>query len=871
MPVSVNGIGTRYYGQRNPLQHPAVCEHCNKEGLLSSYDTTLYFVFFLVPLIPLGRYRVLNQCPSCGKHRVMKLRKWEEIRKTEIDAAKEAWELDRASVENARRLLGTMANFQARDEFRKIMLELVRQFRDDAEMLKAVAGCAEYFTLLKEAESLQRQILQLDPDDREARENLGRILCRRLKPAEAEPYLVHILEEGNIWQLGLILGLVESYQAVGEHRDALRLLDEIERIAPEWKQEKAIKRSRKLSQRHRATGKKVISPQMAAASTTSAADRPDRGASIARWTMPVVVLGALVLFLAISLSMAKSQKVWVVSGIEQPYTVRINDQSFDLLPETPVQIELPEGTIRIAAVDGSFPVEPVTAEIHNSLLGRLFARRTWILNPDRTAILELEKGYYSSDAKDRADLGSEFLYFAAKPFYEFRGIDHEFEALPDEITTTASGIINRESINLVTGNSPLYQQYVLWEIYESGQEQQATETAKRLAQWGRVRWASLQFLAGVMEEDTLRSFLQDGLSQRPVRVDWHCYYQDWLDQRGENEALETEYLAMLEQSPESAELLYLAARAHRDPARTVDWMGRIASMDNLPDSVLVGCADYLWYAGRFEEAAKLSSRAFQVHPRNAEALLHDMHILQAADRFDEALELLGRIERVVLHVNEMEYWEYGEFERLELLCDKGDWQQADHLVEAYKQKIIERNLQASVQAEQTRYMDGLRAYYAGNAEKAYSLIPEDYVPFELALFTKDFQGAEELLGEFDVEGGVLVQNHLVLSVAAYQAGNHQLADRHREIAAESLSEGLYSARVIGKALQGATTTNPETLTLLPLEPSIKIPALILLGQLYPDHRPHYWGMARQLNYDLDFPRHLYDEVLAQTSHLVRIE
>ncbi|MBN1900592.1 hypothetical protein JW926_04615 [Candidatus Sumerlaeota bacterium] len=57
MPYRINGIGTWRYGKRNIHQYQGKCSHCMREGLLSSYDATLYFTFFFIPLIPLGRKR----------------------------------------------------------------------------------------------------------------------------------------------------------------------------------------------------------------------------------------------------------------------------------------------------------------------------------------------------------------------------------------------------------------------------------------------------------------------------------------------------------------------------------------------------------------------------------------------------------------------------------------------------------------------------------------------------------------------------------------------------------------------------------------------------------------------------------------------
>ena len=55
MPHVLNGIGTWYYGKGNLTQYRATCVSCGKTGKLSSYDTTKYFAFLMLPIVPLGK------------------------------------------------------------------------------------------------------------------------------------------------------------------------------------------------------------------------------------------------------------------------------------------------------------------------------------------------------------------------------------------------------------------------------------------------------------------------------------------------------------------------------------------------------------------------------------------------------------------------------------------------------------------------------------------------------------------------------------------------------------------------------------------------------------------------------------------------
>ncbi len=89
MPITYNGVGTHYYGRGNPQSRPGVCPHCHRSVNLVSYDTRLWFVILFVPVIPLGRKRIIDRCPSCSRHYVIDLRKWETAKQLEISGALE--------------------------------------------------------------------------------------------------------------------------------------------------------------------------------------------------------------------------------------------------------------------------------------------------------------------------------------------------------------------------------------------------------------------------------------------------------------------------------------------------------------------------------------------------------------------------------------------------------------------------------------------------------------------------------------------------------------------------------------------------------------------------------------------------------------
>src|SRR3990172_7905600 len=124
MPSTVNGIGTHYYGKKNLQVRNDVCRSCGRAANLSSYDTRLWFVIFFIPVIPLGRKRITDECSSCSRHWAADQDKWEMARQLSVSGALEKYRTAPAP-ESALELHGILLGFHMLDEARK--------FRDEAE------------------------------------------------------------------------------------------------------------------------------------------------------------------------------------------------------------------------------------------------------------------------------------------------------------------------------------------------------------------------------------------------------------------------------------------------------------------------------------------------------------------------------------------------------------------------------------------------------------------------------------------------------------------------------------------------------------------------------------------------------------------
>src|SRR5437660_5436421 len=163
MPTTYNGIGTHYYGKRNVQTRPATCPHCQRTVNLISYDTRLWFVVFFIPVIPIGRKRIIDRCTACSRHYVMDADKWETAKQLETSGALEKFRSNptpEAAIEAHRQFL----NFQQIAEAAELQKTMSEKFADNARVQAYLAAALTHLGKLSEAGPFFARALALRPD-----------------------------------------------------------------------------------------------------------------------------------------------------------------------------------------------------------------------------------------------------------------------------------------------------------------------------------------------------------------------------------------------------------------------------------------------------------------------------------------------------------------------------------------------------------------------------------------------------------------------------------------------------------------------------------------------------------------------------------
>jgi hypothetical protein len=176
--------GWGYFNRRDHSVIRATCQSCGRHSHMPSYTSSRFFTLYFIPLIPLGTQKVIQDCPHCKQARVLSLRKWNKLRRTDLPAAITAYEANPTNVEAVKHALGTILGVHDRAALRRVGPQIRRAFERDADVLRFLAGTYDYLCMDKEADEAYLAAMSVSDDAELAAEaNLHMEAQKLAKPA----------------------------------------------------------------------------------------------------------------------------------------------------------------------------------------------------------------------------------------------------------------------------------------------------------------------------------------------------------------------------------------------------------------------------------------------------------------------------------------------------------------------------------------------------------------------------------------------------------------------------------------------------------------------------------------------------------------
>lgn len=845
MPTIINGCGTWYCGKRRIHRVKASCSSCNAFGELESYDTTLYFVIFMIPIVPLGAKRILESCPFCQRHRIVSLKNWEASKANAFNSILEKLKANPDDRETIQSALGLATVYQDERLFDKLADALAGHRTDDWEIQFQLGGAYEYFSRWSDAEDAYRRALNLQPDDDNIKERLAVALLKQFRPEEAAKYVQHAFESKDPNKAWLTYWLVDGFMAKGSHDEALRIMDVRDELFPKLARDKAYQTQRKNAEKNKRTGKPVRSTVLAESAKAGFREGSGLGFKWPKYVAAGIFLGLIALYLGVAFYRGENRQVYLVNGWTKPYTVTVNGEQHQLIPGAAKKITVPEGDVTIDWPDGG--EGPKTVQVETSFFGRPFNRPVFVINPDQLALIGREETIYSSEqtAPDKApDVRTGQL------LQRFEDVHYEFEPFPTEIKAKQGSKITKTRVGIVTTGAT---QDRLVRAMTLLPHEQLVDYTKRLIQLNPDDELALMFLASHLPQNQMLDYLRPRLADRPVRVEWHRIYQSLMEVAEPDKDIRPEYRRLIDETKRDAKAVYLLGRLEDGPEGDKLYKEAAAANPPVPHAC-AGLGFRHLARGEFDLALEWMTKARELAPLDVSFRKRYLDSLVAAGKHAELLKAstsndpteIGLYFRYRLAA----YVAMGELGAIEAEINRAAIPPGSRASSpAFAQAAAQYRVELEMVLAEVR---GDRAQYLELANR--STNKEDFVVHLLRgehLKSAAANAKTEKVISVARDWEVNATRSGLLYLAGLKAKDAPFAETHWKAFAESLNKGDRAGRMLGAIADGKQAFDWEKVKDSSINPSTKRIVLAAFAKKFPQNAKELGELAKKLDFDRD--------------------
>jgi hypothetical protein len=768
MPHVINGIGTWYLGKRNSVTRRANCGACGQIANLASYDTTLYFVIFFIPVLPLGSKKILDECPVCKRHRVTSLTQYNTGRQQAAEASLREVQADPTSAVKGVDAIRTACMFNDEQSFLALTALIEPTNPTSPDLIETLGEGYDWFNHAGAATECFERVVAVAPTLERKRRLAAHLLKHRTYGglAKALPLLSDDLKTPSKEAVGLYVLLCEAQRAEGKHEDALRTLDLVAAADPKLVKDAWYKQTRKTSERERASGKPIASPLLEVSEQS---------------VIPLLIA----IFLAVAAWKGTHQQVWVVNGLDVPYNVQVGKATVSLLPQSAQQVEIGQGNVVIRSLSPDVPIPEDTVRVQTSFWTRPFSRDVIVINPDRLAIVFEDESYY---AANNPPPNSEPKGVAGEPLYTFSKIDHQFEQFPTSIKTqSGGGIITRRRVDMARAFTMADR--VAWYEFVGGAPLRKRLIPHLVTLQPHDRAAHTAMMEHVPESESL-AVVSPMLAQRPAILEAHRTYQVLTERLRPDHDLVGEYRGYLAQRPDDAVLKYLLGRITEDVAESRRLLNE-ATQAMPPVSAAFGALAYQ-AASEADFGGTLANTTKAIETEDSESFQHMRVSAQVALRkFDDALNGPWLVPSESMHVVQV-------ITRVQVLAMADRFDEAQAFIDTAAPPDGELHEYREYLLSYVAYIRGDMAAFVSHANASGNV----NLRFQAAIAESRLEDAEAILAEVD---GDQTYGALTLLVAAQRAANTTISARQLEMALVALAKSGAGERQAARWLRAAAT------------------------------------------------------------------
>ncbi len=576
MPHTINGIGTHYYGAGNRSARVDVCESCGRSATLSSYDTREWFCVVFIPIIPLRKYRILNDCSSCRRHHRIQAdefkQKLAQATSPLRDAIKRAPRDPQAHIALVRALIG----WEMRSDAQRELDAAAALFPQNAEVTLLAAQMAVSRGELEAARPLYERAYAIDSQNPSVVYGYGWILHKLNEHERAIPILQRCASgEGN--KLGALYLLGTSQMKLERWNDALNSYQQLLNLEPAYTKDKALLRLMRECKKH--LGYELNDAERRAGRSWWPFGRKQKRVTLQ--AQPTLVRPglryaglAILVIMVISLGFYGWDKwtnieVYFDNGLDRAVKIDLDGRHFDIGRNSMAKEEMNEGkhTVIVHASDGK-EIERLTFDLQKlSPFDAMLHDRFFVYNVSGQNVYRRAVHGYASNPQN-ATYSEELI--GLQRFFEQRDVDYPFHSAPDSISVDANSSHAVLKVSFNAAKDVDLRRLALTRLRQGKADEAKKaidravmnapcDTPTRRTQVYLASMTASSEAASEMAHRWIADCAQDDLEA-------HRAYQDVNRENGRQEALRQEYQKMLSASPDSGKAHYLFGRVEKDPS-----------------------------------------------------------------------------------------------------------------------------------------------------------------------------------------------------------------------------------------------------------------------------------------------------------------
>ena len=839
MPYVVNGIGTWYYGKKNQHRIQGNCSICHQSATLQSYDVGHYFVCFMIPIIPLGKKRILEHCSACDYHYSVPLKKWQAQRAADSNEVLAKLQNNPNDPEAMIAGLELAMLYQDQELFEKLAQTLMHDAPARGDLHLSLGMGYDYFGRRKQAIAAYQESLRLDDLPR-TRERLMLGMLSQNMPAEAEIIAQPLLDQLSDEQRWIPLALVSGYQECGMHDAALNLIQRVEATVPAMADHKQWQKLKKHSLKYQGTEKRIRS-DLTAFTHGAGVDDARKHSPLGKVLLILLILAAICAYFGICFYRGYHRSVILINGTDKAYQISYQNQSVEI-PALSVQtIETAEGQIDFSSSHHKLANETFPVTIATNFFTRPFSNPVFIVNLDGLAVLEHQTAIYAVNPPPLPP--PEYLF--GEIFYHFDSIDFLFSPLPDTIQLSKNQSITKTQLNLITGKNVRQR---LDSIAMLEPPDKRIRYLKKLVDWMPEESEYLYALTNELELKEIMAILNKLIRTKPINVDAHLLYQQLTREHFPKENLPLFYAQLLKDEQNQAEALFLQAQLATDHKQAMRLYEQAIQAPNPSAHAMYQLAKILLARGEFDAALKLINNALTIKPYKSHFLSTKHEILAALNRYQELVDYFQRTfsrseiekhpEEFIAYIRALVCVKQRELARTLLLNYVAKIRKEDADLSNKVKLVLEGIL---ISADQNR-----RAYLEHCAKHP---AVDNFSFFIYYMLKGDLLKAEAVnVGD---SASDLIQKHGLLYIMADRKDQVELASHQFKAFLDALKSESIEGESLVDLIENETPMKANEILDLWLARRIKRVVLRVMAQRHPELAAKLLPLARKLDTDRD--------------------